>query len=213
MTVGIDPKVFDRALIESALHLAGEQGWHGFSLVDAARDAGLPIEQVRLRYPFKGIVLVRLNRLADEASLHDIDSDMTLREKLFDLCMRRLDAFQEYRSGLRKVLHTLPRDPTLAALIGTATFDSLRWIADCAGLDRRGLRGTARLHGLAMVWAHTVRTWEKDDSPDLSNTMNTLDQALNRAEQFGFLKSISRPVETHEEEGGLPDYTPDDTKD
>lgn len=214
MTVAIDPKVLDRALIESALHLAGEQGWHRMSLVDAARDAGLPVEHVRSRYPFKALVLLRLNRLADEAALCGDDIGMPLREALFDLFMRRFDAFQDYRNGLRSVLHSLPRDPALAAFLGAITLESLRWIADCAGLDRRGFSGAARLQGLGMIWTHAIRAWEKDDSPDLSATMNALDQALSRAERFGVLKALPR----HEEEtpdtgGGLPDHTPADMND
>lgn len=210
MTVAIDPKVLDRALIESALHLAGEQGWHRMSLVDAARDAGLPVEHVRARYPYKALVLLRLNRIADDVALCGDDTGMPVRETLFDLIMRRFDVFQEHRNGLRSVLHTLPHDPALATFLGALTFESLKWIADCAGIDCRGLRGAMRLQGLGMVWTHAVRAWEKDDTPDLSDTMNALDHALNRAERFGVLKARSHHNDIPEADTGLPDHISSD---
>lgn len=210
MTAAIDPKVLDHALIESALFLVGQHGWHRLSLVEAARDAGLPVDQVRARYPFKACVLTALSRLADEAALQGDHEGLPLRDVLFDLLMRRFDVFQEHRTGLRTVLHTLPRDPALAALIATATLDSLRWVADYAGLDRRGLSGAIRLNSLGVIWTHAVRAWEKDDTPDLSSTMNALDHALNRAERFGMLKSLyTQETEGDtEEDSGLPDYVP-----
>ncbi|WP_202405260.1 TetR family transcriptional regulator [Saccharibacter sp. 17.LH.SD] len=201
---------FDQTLIEASLTLAGQHGWHRFSLVDAARNAGLPIEQVRARYPFKALILLRLNRLADEAALCVDDQGIPLRDKLFDLFMRRFDAFQDHREGLRSVLHSLPRDPGLAALLGAATLDSLRWIADSAGLSRHGLSGAIRLQALMMVWTHALRAWEKDDAPDLSETMSALDKALDKAERLGVLKMSPHASSFEEDEiaSGLPDHTP-----
>jgi len=49
-TPELDREAFDIALLQSALSLAGSDGWHRFSLVDAAREAGLPVDAVRSRY-------------------------------------------------------------------------------------------------------------------------------------------------------------------
>lgn len=199
---------FDAALLEAAMALVAEQGWARLSLVEAAREAGLPLAQVRAFYPCKAKLLLRLNRLADEAALEDESSGGTVRERLFDRFMRRFDVFQEYRDGLCAVMRALPFDPALAALLGAATLDSLRWMADSAGLDRNGLTGIARLQALLAVWTHALRAWEKDATPDLTETMNALDAALARAERFGFLKTTQRQPTPDQEDGGLPDHVP-----
>lgn len=206
-TPELDREAFDIALLQSALSLAGSDGWHRFSLVDAAREAGLPVDAVRSRYPVKALLMLRLGRLADESALRDEGNGGTLREYLFDLMMRRFDIFEEYRTGVRAVLHAVPYDPALAALLAGATVDSMRWLADAAGMDCSGLGGIWRINALTAVWGHALRAWEKDESQDLGSTMAALDQALNRAERLGILKaSARRKMDEAMRTTGLPDH-------
>lgn len=210
-----DP-LFDRTMIEATLQLAQFQGWQRVSLVDASREAGLPLQQVRQRFPFKSMVLLRLNRQIDDAALCGESYGSTVRERLFDLLMRRFDAMQDYRHGICAVMQAVPRDPALAAFLAATTMESLRWIADAAALDRQGLGGVIRLNTLLAVWSKTLISWEKDNTPDLADTMQTLDKALTRAERMGLLKesASAEPSETSMEEGGLPDHVvPEDHED
>ncbi|GAN52837.1 TetR family transcriptional regulator [Tanticharoenia sakaeratensis] len=189
MTETHDHEDFDSTLLRAAMDQAANRGWRRLSLVDAARDAGLPPDAVRARFPMKTALLLRLGRMADESALRDDGSAGTLRERLFDLLMRRFDVLQHYREGVRAVLHALPYDPGLTAFLGLATLDTMRWMAEAAGVNTDGLGGIVRINALVGVWTHTLRAWERDDSPDLSATMAALDQALDRAERFGFLKA------------------------
>lgn len=199
---------FDRTMIEATLQLAQSQGWHRVSLVDASREAGLPLQQVRQRFPFKSMILLRLSRQIDDAALCSASYGHTVRERLFDLLMRRFDAMQDYRPGICAVMQALPRDPALAAFLAGTTMESLRWIADSASLDRHGLGGVIRLNALLAIWSRTLVSWEKDITPDLADTMQTLDKALTRAERMGLLKesAASEPSEIITEDSGLPDH-------
>lgn len=138
------------------------------------------------------MLLTRLGRIADESALRDDGAGITVRERVFDLLMRRFDVFQQYREGIRAVLHALPYDPPLAALMAVLTLDTMKWIADVAGVDTEGLRGKIAVNGIAGIWAYTLRAWEKDESLDLSSTMAALDQALDRAERFSLLRPRPR---------------------
>lgn len=200
-------EAFDAALLQSALSLAASEGWHRFSLVDAAREAGVPVETVRKRYPVKALLLLQLGRLADASALRDDGDGGTLREYLFDLIMRRFDIFQEYREGVRAVLQAVPYDPALAAFLAGTTLDSMKWLAEAAGIDCTGFGGVCRINALAAVWAHAMRAWEKDESPDLAATMAALDGALDRAERYGILKpSARRKMDEALNNTGLPDH-------
>lgn len=208
-----DP-LFDRTMIEATLQLAQSVGWQHVSLVDASREAGLPLQQVRQRFPFKTMILLRLNQQIDDAALCGDSYGTTVRERLFDLLMRRFDAMQDYRSGICAIMRTLPRDPALAAFLAGTTMESLRWIADAATLDRHGLTGLIRLNALLALWSRTLISWEKDDTPDLANTMQTLDGALARAERMGLLKEAPTSLaSTTTSEGGLPDHVAPDEQD
>lgn len=180
----MDNDQFDATLLRSALERASLHGWRRVTVVDAARDAGLSLETARRRFPCKAAILLTLGRLADEAALVEDESEGSVREKLFDMLMRRLDVFQQYRDGVRSVLRALPTDPLMAVLLGGATLESMRWMADAAGLNTSGLTGAIRLQALVGVWTATLRTWDRDDSQDMGITMAALDQALDRAARF-----------------------------
>lgn len=188
----MDNDQFDDALLRAAMDRTALSGWGRLTIVDAARDAGIPLDEARRRYPVKAALLLKLGRLADESALVDDGSTGTVREKLFDLLMRRFDVLQQYRAGVRAVLRTLPFDPLLAAGLGAATYESMRWMASAAGLDVTGLIGTLRVKGLVGVWTCTLRAWDCDDSEDLSSTMAALDQALDRAARLGNLLEYGR---------------------
>ena len=125
----------------------------------------------------------------------DIPTDSTStegddrRERLFDMLMRRLDVFQQYRKGVRSVLRSLPFNPWQAVQVGNATAESMRWIAEAAGLDIHGFAGMARVGALVGLWTHVTRVWEQDENVDMGNTMAALEQALDQGVKWGLLSS------------------------
>ena len=181
----MDQEQFDARLIQAAMARAEAVGWRGVAVAEAARAADLPLDEARMRFPVRGMVLLRLGMLADRAALVDDGSAGSVRERLFDLLMRRIDVLQQYRGGVRAVLRALPLDPLLALMLANATAVSMDWVAQAAGVETTGLMGRVRTGGLVAVWLQTVRAWEGDDSADLSTTMAALDKALDRAEWLG----------------------------
>ncbi|QDH13483.1 TetR family transcriptional regulator [Formicincola oecophyllae] len=197
------PTPQEKRLLQSAMALAGERGWHGFTLVQAAEQAAIPLAQARVLCPFKPVLMGWLEAMADSRALSNPASG-TVREKLFEQLMARLDVFQDYRPGVVAALRVTPLDPALAITGLVSGLGSLRWLADRAGLDRRGLLGLVRLQALGMAWMMTLRTWERDKGPDMAQTMKTLDEGLERLERRGFLKAaqpIAEPAEP-----GVPDH-------
>ena len=185
---------FDQALITSAFTLAAEQGWGAVSVAEAAREAGLPLEAARARFSGRDAILMRFGRLADQFAMTGAATDGPPRDRLFDVVMRRFDALQLHRDGIRAVLRDLPTHPGLALVLGLATQGSMAWMLEAAGVPATGWRGTLRVQGLTAVWLYTLRAWLADESADLSGTMAALDRALGRAEQFGdMLESGASP--------------------
>jgi ubiquinone biosynthesis protein COQ9 len=182
----MEDAAFDRALVSAAFALAAEVGWHRVSVTEAARRAGLPLDRARLRFPGRSVVLLRLGRMADAVALADVSADAaaTVRDRLFDLLMRRFDVLQENRDGVLALLNALPRDPATALLLATATVGSMHWMLEASGISAQGPFGLIRAKGLTAVWVQTVRAWAADRSPDLSGTMAALDKALGRAERM-----------------------------
>jgi ubiquinone biosynthesis protein COQ9 len=174
---------FDTALVAAAFRLAGEDGWRKVNAAAAARAAGLSLAEARARFPSRAAILLRFGRLADQAALQDAASEGSVRDRLFDLLMRRFDVLQANRAGVKALLRTLPTDPPTALLLAVATRRSMRWMLQAAGVNATGPRGELRVRGLLAVWLWGVRAWERDPSEDLSQTMAAVDTALGRAER------------------------------
>jgi len=173
---------FDTALVTAAFRLAGEEGWPRVNVVKAARAAELSLSEARERFPSRDSILLRFGRLADQAALLDAPSEGPVRDRLFDLLMRRFDMLQANRAGVTALLRALPSDPPAALLLACATRRSMGWMLQAAGVGTTGPRGGLAVSGLMAVWVWAVRAWEKDESEDLSGTMAAVDTALQRAE-------------------------------
>ncbi len=174
---------FDTALVSAAFRIAADQGWRRVNVAAASRAAGLPVAEARARFVNRASILLRFGRLADQAALLDAPSEGPVRDRLFDLLMRRFDALQAHRDGVKAVLRALPSDPPTALLLSCATRTSMRWMLQAAGVTATGPRGALQVRGLVLVWLWGVRTWERDELEDLSATMATVDTALGRAER------------------------------
>jgi AcrR family transcriptional regulator len=204
----MDDIEFDRTLIAGAFSLAARDGWAAVSVDAAAREVGLAVDRARGRFAGRDAILLRFGRLADAAALTGVPTDGSVREKLFDILMRRFDALQEHRAGIVALLRALPGSPSQAVLLATATAQSMAWMLEGAGVASSGLPGTLRAKGLAAAWLYALRAWERDDSPDLGSTMAALDRALARAEQigqwFGRREAPSGPKPFPEDPAGEP---------
>jgi AcrR family transcriptional regulator len=205
----MDDDAFDRALIAAGFAQAAELGWRHVTIPGAARAAGLPLARARARFPGRATLLLRFGRIADQSALAELTTDGTIRDRLFDLVMRRIDVLQAHRAGVVALLRALPCEPPTAVLLACATRRSLRWLAQAAGVELRGLRGELKLRGLVAVWLWTLRAWERDDSTDLSPTMAALDQALSRAEQAArWLHRRPAPVDQSGDQSEPPSEPP-----
>jgi len=213
MDTQTDDPAFDRALVSAACAELAEHGWHGLSIVAAARRAELPLDRARARFPGRLAVLGRLGRMADQAALAAAPEEGSVRDRLFDLLMRRIDVLGGHRAGVLALLRALPTDPPLALFLGCATRRSMRWMLEAAGVSGAGLRGELRVKGLVAVWLWTLRAWQGDESADLAATMAALDGALARAERAaGWLGGGAKRGESRPEanlpqgaaEGGVP---------
>jgi ubiquinone biosynthesis protein COQ9 len=183
---------FDTALVTAAFRLAGEQGWRSINAARAARAAGLAVAEARVRFPSRASILLRFGVLADQAALLDAPNEGPVRDRLFDLLMRRFDVLQAHRPGVKALLRSLPADPPTALLLACATRRSMRWMLQGAGIDASGARGELQVRGLLAIWLWTVRTWERDESEDLSGTMAAVDIGLQRAEQVASWLHVRR---------------------
>lgn len=185
-----------RHVVEIALNLAAEKGWRDLALADIARAAGLSLAQLYGLYRSKQAILDAYLRSVDRAVLEETGGpEGSVKDRLFDVLMRRLDKLEPHKAGLARIGEDQLRDP-LAVACGVGRLDrSMAAMLEAAGLSSGGLRGLIRTKGLEAVYLSALRTWFRDDSADKSKTMAALDKALTRAGQLASLCGRRHGVE------------------
>ncbi len=183
-------------LLDLAYQQIAEEGLAGFSRVALARGSGRKLAEVYEEFPTRTAVAA-LGRRLDRAMLAidpaELDG-MTVRERLFELIMRRLEAMAPYREGLRRLARESRREPAflLQSLCNLERF--VGWLTEAAGIRCRGLLAVAARPALIAVYVRVFEVWLADESPDLARTLAALDRHLDRLERLaGWLRRRPSP--------------------
>ncbi|MGF1474886.1 MAG: hypothetical protein ACFB6S_04905 [Geminicoccaceae bacterium] len=170
-------------LLTEAMAMIETDGWIGFSARRLARKTGRPVEEIYDDLPDRAAVLSALGRHADRAML-GIDGDeldeMSVRERLFEMLMRRLDAMKPFRPALLTIAREGRSDPKAATATLCNLDRALGRLMDMADIPVRGPRRVAVGAAIVFGYLRAVRVWLNDDSEDAAKTMAALDKALAR---------------------------------
>lgn len=176
-----DPR---KQVVEALMRLAATRRWDEIELGDIATEADLPLGKLRGLFPSKLAMLGGLTRIVDDAVLAELSDDLAgepVRERLFDLVMRRLDALAPYKPGLRRIAPVIRRDPLTMAALNRGAVNSWRYMLASAGIPTEDALGNLRVQGAVLLMARVSEVWLDDDEPELSRTMARLDRELKRA--------------------------------
>ncbi len=177
----IDPR---RAAIEALMRLTAERGWEGIELTEIAGEAGLDLVALRGLFPSKGAMLGGFARMIDDEILKQPADDMSaepLRERLFDIMMRRLDALMPYKGALVRLLPAIRRNPLELAAMNGVALNSWRYMLASASIPTADALGQVRLQGAVLVFSKVLDTWVKEEDPTMPRTMAVLDRELDKA--------------------------------
>jgi AcrR family transcriptional regulator len=181
-----DPGPAEARAIAALFAVAARDGWARTSMAAISAESGLTLAELREKFPCREAILDRFARQTDQAVLAGtmpLADGETIKDRLFDMLMRRLDAFQPRRAGVLAVADGLRRDPAGALARLPVALNSMLWMLDGAGVRAHGLGRLLRAKALLAVAIHAFRAWADDESQDMAKTMAALDRALSRAEQ------------------------------
>ncbi len=176
-----------KVALATALNLAGQRGWRDLTMEDIASEGGMTLAQLHDAYRSKGAILDAFVDQIDGAVLSGDSADLAgdpLRDRLFDVVMRRFDALGAHKDAVRAIVRDTGSDPC-ALIGGTCRLQrSMRWMLEAARVDTSGMSGRLRIKGLMAIYVDVLRTWVRDDSEDMAKTMALLDKRLRQADQL-----------------------------
>jgi hypothetical protein len=174
-----------RDLARAALSLAAVGPWRAVTLVQLAHAASRPVSD------FYGASLGEAFDCVEEAfdraigdDLDKLDPGQSVRDRLFELIMRRFEAMEPHRAAVLAMEHGGDRDPVLMAAAHQRCVRCARWVLALAGLEADGMTGNARSQGLGVIIGQARAAWRGDDAGDFAKTMASLDKNLRRAEEM-----------------------------
>ncbi|MCF8483146.1 MAG: hypothetical protein K9H25_22200 [Rhodospirillum sp.] len=172
-------------ILDGALRLAGTVGWTKGTLARVAEELDMPLARVLSLAPTRTAILAAWGKRVDARILEDgveLDPEETVRDRLFDLIMRRLDALAPHKEAVAALPPACAGDPLLGLTAAMDLAHSMAMTLEAAGVGASGFTGLLRVKGLSALFLYILRIWLSDDSPDMAKTMAALDKALDRAE-------------------------------
>jgi ubiquinone biosynthesis protein COQ9 len=174
-----------RALREALLRLVSSHGWRELSLAAIADEAGLGLAEAIGIYPSKADILRGLSQALDAGVLKSLNAEPlegSIRDRLFDLFMRRFDRMKADRNAYARLARELPWTPPEALVLAFRLRQSIGLMLETAGLSASGFAGMVRIEAAGGAYACALNAFFADESADLSATMAALDKALRRLE-------------------------------
>lgn len=183
-------------LLKLAFGQIAARGPAGFSRLELAREAGVGLAEVHAFLPERASLVRRLGEQLDRQMLA-IEvaevAELSRRERLFELIMRRLDAMEPYRDGLARLAAGAGGDLRML-LASLCNLDRLGdWLLETAGLGAGLPARAVAKPALLLVYARVFQVWLGDGTPDRAETMATLDRLLSRLEPLLGLAAPGRP--------------------
>lgn len=166
-------------------------------LAEIAGRAGLKLTALRAEFGSTLAIWAAHVKDIDNAVLSADTADMIeepLRERLFDVLMRRVEAMTPYRESTRMMMQSARRNPPLALALSAIAVRSQVWMLEAAGIAASGPRGALRAQGAAFMFARTVKAWlDADDAVANDKAMAELDKGLAKAERLdGFMRDLCK---------------------
>lgn len=180
----LDPAI-RRDLARAALTFAATASWREATLVKLADISARPVSD------FYGASLGEAVDCVEEAfdraiadNMDQLDPSQSVRDRLFELIMRRFEAMEPHRAAVMAMEQGADRDPALLAVAHQRHVRAARWVLALAGLEADGMTGQARAQGLGVIIGQARAAWRSDSAGDFAKTMASLDKNLRRAEEM-----------------------------
>lgn len=183
-----------KTIVDALMALLAERPIEQIGVSDIAEQAGISLAEMRAEFSSVLSVFAAHVKDTDRMVLDGAGADMAdepVREKLFDVLMRRLEVLTPHKAAVRSLLRSSRRDPGLALALNALATRSTSWMMSAAGISIAGPKGMVRAQAMTLLYARVLSTWVEDDDPGLARTMSVLDRELARGQRWsGFLDDL-----------------------
>jgi len=170
-----------------ALPLIAEMGWQNFALDMAYSAAKLSVKKAATCFANKEDLLAFFSQEITKEMMEECGPfvDEPEKDRLFDVIMTRFDVLQKHRPVIIELFEFFKRNPLQGLSFLVSLRSTVQWILCAAQVTDSSYPFHLKEKAVLSVYMLTLRTWVRDDSPDLEKTMADLDKNLDRMIRFG----------------------------
>lgn len=195
-------------LVELAFEMIAENGWRQLTLYGLAARAGKPLSKIHEEIGSKNALVGQLFDRMDVATFAVEAgelSELTPKERLFELLMRRFDALKPHKPAFVETRRRREWDCSLLCTVMCRSDRLAERLLDSCEANWSGWRRRVAKRSLLAVYAKTFSVWLGDDSQDSSVTMAELDKRLGQLEMLAkFATPRRRPWRKQTDEASAP---------
>ncbi|AMP90154.1 TetR/AcrR family transcriptional regulator [Legionella pneumophila] len=174
-------------IIDTAINIAQDSSWEKVRLVDIAKALNIDLNTIRYFFAEKDQIIDACFDRADETMLNAVLKPkfdlLTAKEKLYDLLMNWLSAFEGKQKVIRQmILHKLePGHLHLQLPAIKRISQTVQWWREAAGLREAFPQRAIQETGLTIIYLSTFSYWLLDNSKEHLATRIFLENKLNTA--------------------------------
>lgn len=188
-------------LVAHAFELIAADGWRALTITKLANRAELPVDQVYAQISGKGDLIRQFGDRMDALTFAYNPADMvelTSKERLFELLMRRFDALKAFRPAFLEVQRRRELDCVAVSALGCRLDRLAERLLDACESQLSGPRRRVARRLVMAIYAKVFSVWLKDDTQDLASTMAELDKRLGQLETLSKLSNPFRARQRHQ---------------
>lgn len=169
------------SVLKSFFEKAGEVAFYNVSYEDLSEDIALDDSLLKDYFPSPIDFCKTLLKNLDRSDFLE-ENEWSLKERLFECFMVRIEDLRPYQYGLKRLI--LEGEKSLFCDGRTVPFlreimpfllKSMGFILNKVGMEAQVPKKMA----LLIVFGIILRVWARDETPDLSKTLQALDHALD----------------------------------
>lgn len=177
-----------KKVLKSVFKLIEKNGWTNFELENLHQEKSLENIRIEKFFKNKSEIIIDFSSMIDEEVIKSIDfselSDTDVKDNLFEFMMTRFEKLNPYKKSLKIILNDLKFDPKSLKELSKKIFNSMDFYMEASNAKNLIFFDFVKSNVFFLIYSYVFQIWLKDNSKDMTKTMQETDKLLTIAEKY-----------------------------
>ena len=177
-----------KKVLKSVFKLIEKIGWTNFELKNLHQEKSLENIRIEKFFKNKSKIIIDYSSMIDEEVIKSIDfselSDTDVKDNLFEFMMTRFEKLNPYKKSLKIILNDLKFDPKSLKELSKKIFNSMDFYMEASNAKNLIFFDFVKSNVFFLIYSYVFQIWLKDNSKDMTKTMQETDKLLTIAEKY-----------------------------